>query len=327
MRGDIIKQMHRALRGDVAQYEIVHVSSFQESRQPLYGRVVKKGLSEEQRGSYFAIVETPSGRGCYVPLDLRAAEEIHEGDVVRIQSRPERWRRRDDEIIERMARANQGVYEPLGQRQGTEIPVARRHAKRLGDLEKLGLAHRSTDGRWNVDIDLLSKLDAKDKTEPRARMVVDRQRMPIARQIHHRGEVWLDRIQAEGLASFGFGAELRDAVASRGRVLRQRSIDPDSRERDRTLRGLERRALEERIAQATGAELLPKMPRQFRGKVRIHESQSGGPSYAEVTDGGRFVVVPAARELRAMDGQTITISRNQAGRVEVRRADRDRGGR
>jgi type IV secretory pathway VirD2 relaxase len=324
VRGDIIKQMHRALRGDVARYEILEMSSFQESGQPLYGRVVKKGLSDEQRGTYFAIVETPSGRGCYVPLDSCAAEEAREGDVVRIQSRPQRWRRKDDETIDRIARANHGVYEPSAQRQSTENP-GERHEKRLGELERLGLAHRRTDGWWDVDAELLSKLDAMDKTEPKVRMVVDRQRMPIGQQIDHPGQVWLDRIRAEDLAPFGFGAELRDAVASRAHVLCERGIDPDSPERDHTLRDLERRALGERIARATGAELLPRMPPQFRGKVRIHESQSGGVSYAEVTDGRRFVVVLASRELRAMDGQTITTFRTQAGRIEVRRGERDRG--
>jgi hypothetical protein len=156
-------------------------------------------------------------------------------------------------------------------------------------------------------------------------MVVDRQRMPIGQQVHYLGPVWLDRIHGEDLAPFGFGAELRDAIASRARVLRQRGIDPASPERDRTLRDLERRSLEERILQATGAELLPRMPPQFRGKVRIHDSPSGGLSYAEVTDGRRFVVMPATRELRALDDQSITMFRNRAGRIEARPANRDRG--
>lgn len=86
-RADILVQMHRALRGDPARYRILapgeplpdpeaHGSPF------TLGRIAQKGLSDELRGSFYALVETPNGTGYHVPLDQRSAETLREGDLV-----------------------------------------------------------------------------------------------------------------------------------------------------------------------------------------------------------------------------------------------------
>jgi type IV secretory pathway VirD2 relaxase len=99
-RGDIIKQMHAALRGDPSRYRIVPPGAPIEPTpvEPagtIYGRVARKGLSDELAGRYYAVIETAGGTGYHVPLDTRAAGDLRPGDLVSFQSRPEREDPRD----------------------------------------------------------------------------------------------------------------------------------------------------------------------------------------------------------------------------------------
>jgi uncharacterized protein DUF3363 len=56
----------------------------------LYGRVVRKGLSDELKGTFYVVVETPAGAGYRLPLDARSAEELRTRDLVTFTTRPER---------------------------------------------------------------------------------------------------------------------------------------------------------------------------------------------------------------------------------------------
>jgi hypothetical protein len=105
--------------------------------------------------------------------------------------------------------------------------IAKRHDKRLRELEKLGLAYRRNDWRWSVGLEPRSKLRAKDKAEPKARPVVERQRMTIREQIRHLGGVWLDRIRAEGLAPSGFGTQTVTMSRNQGGRTELRRTDRD----------------------------------------------------------------------------------------------------
>jgi len=95
MRGDIIKQMHLALRGDLSRYQIVGPNQAiqptpHEPGSVIHGRIAGKGLSDELGGKYYAVIETASGTGYHVPLDARAAETLRVGDLVAMASRPDR---------------------------------------------------------------------------------------------------------------------------------------------------------------------------------------------------------------------------------------------
>jgi len=89
-RGDIIKQMHAALHGDPARYRVVDRAPPKTAipPTPLYGRVAQKGLSDELRGSFYAVIETPDGAGYHVPLGNRAAEQLRQGDLVAFSPAP-----------------------------------------------------------------------------------------------------------------------------------------------------------------------------------------------------------------------------------------------
>ena len=75
------------------------------------------------------------------------------------------------------------------------------------------------------------------------------------------------------------------------------------------------------MAARTRHEFLAKTPEGFRGRVQV--GPEGAP-YAVVSDGARFVLVPASRELRVLTGKTVVVARDGHGRHTIRASDRDR---
>jgi hypothetical protein len=264
VRGDIIKQMHLALHGDPSRYRIVAPGQAIEPtpadpRGTLHGRIVSKGLSDELAGRYYAIIETPGGTGYHLPLDARAAEAVREGDLVALESRPDRAR-------------PSGPASPAGQR----IAVRK------------------------VPLDL-------------------------AEQVHYRGPVLLDRLASQPLAPYGFGADVRRAVDRRADALRALGIDPDDPARLTKLRELERHALGQGFAARSGQSFLVEPPPNFQGRVELGDRGADGTPYAVVTDGTRFALVQATPDLRARDGQAVSLRRDRDGRLRAHDPDKDRG--
>lgn len=84
--GDIIKRMHAAVTSpDPGRLVIVDDSV---SLDPIAGVVRAKGLHDELTGQPFAVIETVDGRICYAQIDVRTAERVGEGDVVRFAVTP-----------------------------------------------------------------------------------------------------------------------------------------------------------------------------------------------------------------------------------------------
>ena len=137
----------------------------------------------------------------------------------------------------------------------------------------------------------------------------------------HLGPVWLDRIDREMSAPWGFGAAVGQALDRRREALRARGIAPDEPGRDRKLAELERRAVGEGMAARTGQQFLAATPDRFRGRLLAID----GAPYAVVTDGERFVVVRASLEIRALDRKSVAISRDANGRPVIRGLGMDRG--
>jgi hypothetical protein len=148
----------------------------------------------------------------------------------------------------------------------------------------------------------------------------------LGAQVRHPGPVWLDRVREEHLARYGFGAEVRRLVEQRREVLRARGIQPEEPARSEKLREMDRRAIGERLAARTGQRFVDAPPDGFRGRVRVVEHGGREPSYAAVFDGAKFVLVPATRAVRALEGKAVTVTKDREGRVVVRGAqERDRG--
>jgi hypothetical protein len=77
------------------------------------------------------------------------------------------------------------------------------------------------------------------------------------------------------------------------------------------------------MAPSLGQTFVGRMPERFRGCVEIRVAP-GGSSYAIISDDSRFGVMETTTTLRAMQGKSVVISRDEKGRLVVR-PDLDRG--
>jgi type IV secretory pathway VirD2 relaxase len=327
-RGDILQQIHAAVRGAPSRYDALRPG---EALPPepgmatavVTGRVAGKGLSDELKGTFYAVVETPAGRAYHVPLDARSAQTVSVGDLVSLATPPQSPVRPVDRQIADAARSRGGVFavEPST---GGDAQVL---VRRLRDLERAGLVAAEGPARWKVPPDLVDRLAERGRdVPPRHRLVVRKEPLSLKEQVVHRGPVWLDRLETETLARWGLGADVRQAVADRREALRRLGIGPDDPDRVAKLRELERRALGADIAARSGLTFLARVPEDFRGRIQPAERAGPPGAYALVSDGERFVVLRATPALRALQGQSVAVARDAKGRLVVRPApDRDIG--
>ena len=319
-RGDILQQIHAAVRGDPSRYDAVRPG---EALPPepgvaaavVTGRVAGKGLSDELKGTFYAVVETPAGRAYHVPLDARSAQTVGVGDLVSLATPPESPVRPADRKIAEAARARGGVL-AVDTSAGSD---AQGLARRLRDLERAGLVAAEGPARWKVPPDLLDRLAARAQgAPPRYRLIVRKEPLSLAEQVVHRGPVWLDRVETKTLAHWGLGADVQQAVVARSEALRRLGIGRDDPDRVAKLRALERRELGAEIAARSGLTFLARVPEGFQGRIQPAEGRGPPGAYAVVSDGERFVVLRSTPALRALQGQSVAVARDAKGRLVVR---------
>jgi hypothetical protein len=321
-RGDVLKQIHRAMSGDPARYRIVRPGESLDADgategKVRFGRVVSKGLKDELKGVFYAVIETPTGRAYHVSLDSRGAEGLRPGDVVSFTTKPETPVRPVDREIAEVARAREDVYTLERTPGGSPLP----HASRLRELERLGLAVPVGPDRWKVSPDLVQELSERQGDTPvRHRLLIRKEVLSVQAQVRHPGPVWLDRLIVDSFAPYGFGAELRRAVERRREALRHMGIPPDDPGRSAKLREIERRTVGSERAAATGQRFLVDAPVVLRGRIEFVGPASARTSYAVVSDGERFIVLPATSDLRASSGTEVTVKRGARGRLLVQPA-------
>ncbi|MGH7440141.1 MAG: DUF3363 domain-containing protein, partial [Polyangiaceae bacterium] len=228
-----------------------------------------------------------------------------------------------DRHIAEVAAAHRGVYELTGNvdRRDDSAHFAPR---RLRDLERAGLVAFRVPGQWSVPSDLLEQLEKRHRDAP-ARYRVSLEPLPLGldAQVRERGPVWLDTLDATRLTTKGLGAEVRAALERRREELRTLGVAPDDPERGAKISDLKRRAVGREMAQQTGQQFLESAPPGFRGLVQ--RGPEGSP-YLAVSDGARFVLLPATRERLALEGRTVELVRDAHGRlVDLRAPSLDRG--
>jgi type IV secretory pathway VirD2 relaxase len=325
-QGDILKQMHAAVSvRDPVRYHVVragHVLQPDASEGPVItGRVASKGLSDELKGIFYAVVETPNGSAYHVPLDARSAESLNAGDMVSLTTKPQPAVRPIDRHVAEVAAARGGVYELAVDR----APDAERVAGRMRDLERLELASRAGPSRWNVAPNLLEELERRNRDAPvRHRLLMHKQPLSLEAQVRNPGPVWLDRIDTASLAPYGLGADLHRAVERRRDALRHVGIAPDDPNRFAKLRELERRSIGGDVATTLRQRFVPDAPDGFRGRVVGMHASPMGTSYAVLSDGERFVLLKSTPSLRVLQGKRVILSQDRNGRVVARGRD-DRG--
>jgi hypothetical protein len=321
-RGDILKQIHAAISGDPTRYRIVRPGEALPADpagggQVDSGRVASKGLSDELKGTYYAVVETAKGRAYHVALDARSAEMVRPGDIVSLATRPEGPIRSVDRPMAQAARVSNAVDTPPpgGGDTGSDPRL-----RRPGEQEPPGLGTpEATDRGQSLNL-VPATADRAGETPVRHRLLVRREPLSLREQVGHPGPVWLDRVRAHSLAPYVFGVDVRRALERRRDALRRLGVQPDDPQRLAKLRELQTREVGGEIAARSGQTFLPSPPDGFRGRVQLRDVEPSGGSYAVISDGQRFIVLRATAGLRGAEGKSVTVTRNARGRLVVRGA-------
>jgi type IV secretory pathway VirD2 relaxase len=240
-RGDIIATLDREVRdrelaASPADYAIYDPD--RSNAQPIVGRIAARGLSDEQVGQEYLIVDGIDGRAHYVEIGVGGDEHGREGAIVRISPTPVTVRDVDRTVAE-IAAAN-------GSRYSEEIhfrhdPTAsdrfvQTHIRRLEAIRRsTGGVEREPDGTWKVAADHVERAFEYERRraarepvriEPLAAMALEQ--MPA-----HDGITWLDEdtslSDAHGPAG-SFGSKAAGVMRRRQQWLVEQGLaeKPDS---------------------------------------------------------------------------------------------------
>jgi hypothetical protein len=218
-RNDIIKTMHRALRGQARELAVFDPGS---SKGPVLGRIVSTGYSDELEERAYLIVDGVDGRAHHVSLGKSELSELPVGGIVEVQATP--MRVADRNIA---AMSNQGFYATSHHRdelrkQGISyshsVEVVDGHVRRLEALRRVKIVERIADDVWRVPADLVQRSHAYDQQRSGGIEVQLRSHLPLERQVSAMGETWLDRTLVNkdvSPATVGFGSTVNDALSKR----------------------------------------------------------------------------------------------------------------
>jgi type IV secretory pathway VirD2 relaxase len=235
-RGDIIRLMQRELtarRLERAQADRVIDG---ELREPVIGRVIRRGFSDEHRDRHYLIVDGIDGRVHYLDIGrATASEPTPEGAIVRVTPRTAEVRE-VDRTIAAIAAAQGGRYSAelhLEQDSQGSRAFAEAHVRRLEAMRRAGAAERLPDGSWAIADDHVERAAAYEARQLRDRPVAIEMlsAVPLDRLPAAEAATWLDRSMAgeEPVVArdAGFGREVRTALAARRQWLVEQGLaDP-----------------------------------------------------------------------------------------------------
>ena len=221
-RRDIIKTMNRALvgRGDRRLDTNAIFDKSDPGGRSVTGVVLQTGLTGEAHDRTYAIIDDLDGRAVFVELGVAGeVEEVKRGAIVTV-SPPNFEPKPSDLTIDRVARANGGVYSAgLHQaddpRSSPEFVAA--HVRRLEALRRAGYVERSADAEWNIPPDYLDRASAYERAQARFRaaQVLVRSKLGLADQETALGVTWLDEAPSPPGAPLGFAQEVAEAQTKR----------------------------------------------------------------------------------------------------------------
>lgn len=305
-RGDIIKTMHRDLAETglfraAADYAIYDPSDA--AAQPIIGRLVRRGLSDEINDRHYLIVDGVDGHAHYVEIGRAdTTDPVPEGSIVRITPKRPNPRAVDDTIAE-IAAANGGRYSidiHLQHDPKANAAFAETHVRRLEAMRRLtGIVAREPNGTWIIAPDHLERTAAYERRLAKDAPVVVQALsiLPLERQLGSDGATWLDReLVAQlpiPLRDGGFGHEVREALARRRQWLIEQELARE--DQDRTI---------------YHSNMLGTLRRRELTRAARQLSQELGLDYAEVRSGERIEGV-YRRPLELASGRFALIQKSR----------------
>jgi len=221
-RHDIIKTMNRALAGRSDRrldVDVIFDKSDPDGRS-VTGAVLQTGLTGEAHDRAYAIIDGLDGRAVFVELGVAGdVEELKRGSIVTV-SPPNFEPKPSDLTIDRIARANDGVYS-AGLHQ-TDDPRSSpefiaTHVRRLEALRRAGHVERTADADWKIPPDYLDRARAYERVQARFRsaQLLVRSELGLREQETALGVTWLDEAPPPSGVPLGFGREVAEARVKR----------------------------------------------------------------------------------------------------------------
>ncbi len=227
-RGDIIRNMHKALKADGLERDPMTFQIHDVAPEiPITGRVVDKYLTDELGENLTVVVDGVDGRTHHIAgIDPARVEDARIGSVVEIGP-AENVSRPSDRTIAGMAES--GIYRPSrhleqarfeGRVPGGDYEgYVDAHVRRLEALRRAGIAERIDVDQWGIPEDFESRAAAYDAGRNRQAIIRILSAARLEQQIGADGTTWLDRrlVSAEtsDLAPSGFGQQVREAMDRR----------------------------------------------------------------------------------------------------------------
>ena len=315
-RGDIIRTMHRALRGQQRELALFHVDS---GAAPIVGRILATGYLDELDERAYVVVDGIDGRAHHVPLGQTDLSEFPVGGIVEL--RPTPLRAADCNVA---ALSKDGVYlteehrthlREQGDPRHDSDEIVGAHVRRLEALRRAGIVERETEGMWRIPPDLVARGHAYDRQRTSGVDIQLHSHLPIDRQVTTIGATWLDRTLVNrdaAIGDVGFGATVKEALRKRVDFL----IEHGFAQRDgeslklpfNLLAALRQRDLDS-VAKALGAETgMAHRPlvdgERFTGVYRRMVATASG-RFAMLDDGVSFSLVPWRPVIEQRIGQQL----------------------
>ncbi|AZO34829.1 MAG: DUF3363 domain-containing protein [Mesorhizobium sp.] len=242
-RGDIIRTMHRELasKGLARSAADCVVHDAGDNTEPVVGRVVARGLSDEMNDRHYLIVDALDGKSHYIDIGRGGATEpTADGSIVRVTPRSTQLKQVDHTIAD-IAAANGGRYNVdihLRLDPSATERFAETHVRRLEAIRRAtGGLERQPDGTWIIAPDHLDRVADYERKRVRAEpFVVERlSSIPLDKQVGFDGATWLDRElvsnEPAALRDSGFGREVREAQIQRRQWLIAQGLAHEERDR------------------------------------------------------------------------------------------------
>jgi type IV secretory pathway VirD2 relaxase len=339
-RGDIVRLMQRELtarRLDRAGVEQVVSTNLSE---PIVGRVIHRGFSDEHRDRHYLMIDGTDGRVHYVDVGRGdGTPSVPEGATVRLEP-TKLAATQADRTIAAIARTNGGRYSVdlhLAHDPTASEAFATSHVRRLEAMRRAGAGpERLADGSWTISDDHLAKAEAFAQRQQRDRPVTLSvlSRTPVAELASRDAPTWLDREivgAAHAPRDVGFGRDVRTALAARRQWLIEQQLATGERGTFRmrdgaaeALRERELRRAAKGLTERFGKPFEPaRMGERVEGVIASRVDLEGG-SYAVVERSRDFTLVPwrdvlernigkAASGIVRIDGISWQFGRGRAG--------------
>jgi len=318
-RGDIIKTIHRELAAANLSRSNADFTVFDPVvDEPLIGRLVGRGLSDELADRHYLVVDGVDGRAHYVDAGT-AGDGIAVGSIVEIKGRPA-IARDVDRTVARIAAWNGGRYSEELHRHAdpkASPEFVRTHVSRLEAMRRLaGIAEREPDGTWRIAADHETRAARFEQEQGRKALVavVPLSRAAVSHQITAEAPTWLDKTLVDrGIDAYrdsGFGREANAALRRRLQwLVEQGLIDlaPATMPNSATLQSLARRELSNAaraIEKETGlrhAEPGTKIEGVYRRSVELASGK-----FAVIEKSREFTLVPWRPTLDRFQGKSIS---------------------